>query len=54
MRVAIIENSDDPELAEFLTNEDGGRLLFVSHEAADNWLMDNAERGVAYLQYDGE
>lgn len=51
MIVAIIENADDPEIAEFMTDSTGERLLFDSYDAAEDYLMKNAERGVAYQKF---
>ena len=54
MKVTIIKNSNMPDLAEFMMDEQGERLLFNSHDEADSWLMDNAERGTVYTQFDGD
>lgn len=54
MKVAIIENSNMTSLAEFMVDENGDRRLFPTHADADMWLCDNAEPGVAYLQFDGD
>jgi hypothetical protein len=51
MNVAIIENSDDAEIAEFITDEDGCRRLFPSYHDAEDWLMKNAEPGVVYQKF---
>jgi len=51
MKVAIIENSDDPETCEFMTNSDGDRLLFVDYELAEDWLMHNATPGICYAKW---
>jgi len=54
MKVAIIEYSDLPTQARFMKDENGGRLIFDSHDEADSYLMKYAENGVYYKQYDGE
>lgn len=54
MSCAIIKNSDEPELAYFLTDDDGENLIFASFEEADAYLMANAEQGVVYRLWDGE
>lgn len=52
-KVAIIVEADDPAKAEFLRSGDGKRLLFGSHEEAEEWLAENGKRGVDYRPYDG-
>jgi len=54
MIVVIIENSDKPREAEFMRGRDGCKLEFTSHEEANYFLEKNAEKGIAYKQYDGE
>lgn len=54
MKVAIIKYSNLPTKASFMKDENGNRLLFNSHDDADNYLMKYAESGVAYKHYDGE
>lgn len=51
MQIALIENSDKPEIAEFIYDDEGNRLLFDSSEDAEKWCMENAEPGVFYKQY---
>jgi hypothetical protein len=46
MIVAIIENFDLPDKAEFMVDENGDRLIFRTH--------DNAENGVYYKHHDGD
>jgi len=53
-KVAIIADADNPTKAEFIKNpEDGKRLLFNSHEEAEEWLAGHAKRGVDYRPFDG-
>jgi hypothetical protein len=52
-KVAVIAEADDPAKAEFLKGEDGKRLLFGSHEEAEEWLAENSKRGVDYRLFDG-
>lgn len=51
MQVAIIENSDCPDIAEFLEDDTGKRLLFNSYDDAEDYLMRNAEPGIAYAKW---
>lgn len=52
-KVAIIADADDPTKAEFLKCEDGKRLIFTSHDKAEEWLAENGKRGVDYRPFDG-
>lgn len=52
-QVAIIAEADDPVRAEFLKSKDGKRLLFNSHNEAEEWLVENSKRGVDYQLFDG-
>ena len=54
MKVAIIENADDPSEAEFMTDKNGNRLLFESNYEADKYLMSNAEKFVSYQFFSNE
>lgn len=54
MKVAIIENADYPEIAEFMEDETGKRLLFDSYDEAEDWLMSHAESGTAYAKWGGD
>ncbi len=54
IQVAIIEYCDLPTQARFMTDERGGRLIFDSHDDADNYLTEHAEEGVYYKHYDGQ
>ena len=54
MAVVIIKNGDMPEIAEFVDDENGNRLVFSSFEEADAWMWKNAEPGVTYQCFDGE
>lgn len=52
-KVAIIVDAENPTKAEFLKEENGKRLLFSSHEEAEEWMAENGKAGVDYRPYDG-
>jgi len=54
MKYAIIQNADEPEFAEFMTDDNLDNLVFDSNEEADDYLMKNAEPGVGYRIWNGE
>lgn len=54
MSVVIIKNADKPEVAEFIDDENGNRLVFSSIDEADEWCWKNSEPGIAYQCFDGE
>lgn len=53
-KVIILINAEDPEELEILTDERGCRLVFDSHQEAEDWLEENAEPGNSYMHWDGE
>ncbi len=52
-KVAVIADAEDPAKAEFLKGDNGKRLLFVSHQEAEEWIADHGNRSVDYRLYDG-
>jgi len=54
MKVIIFVNADDPVNMQILEDENGERLIFNSHEEAEDHLMNNAKSGNSYMHWDGE
>lgn len=53
VKVAIIENADDPKTASFINGEDGKRRLFDSRDEAEEWLFVHGKVSVDYRTFDG-
>lgn len=52
--IAIIVDADCADVAEFMEDETGKRLLFKNYQEADAWLEENNDAGVAYRFFDDE
>jgi hypothetical protein len=51
MAIAILRGTDSASTVEFMTDDDGNRMVFDTWDEAGKWLDDNAEMGPTYQKW---